>query len=234
MIEAVLLDWGGTLCHYLGAVRLFEDAAGRVGRALGPGEAASLVERLVEVSSLPGIIAAEQLRDVTVEGSRLANLTSLRAIGLDEDFAMAVCDREDEPDAYSPFPDTRTFLEELRRRGLRTAVVSNCGVDIRANFRHHDLDQFIDVYVLSCEHGITKPDTRLFKIALDELGVPAAFALMVGDAAPDAGAVKAGIRTILLPASAPSRRRRERDLGDGLIPPRGLDFVLTALGAIST
>lgn len=228
MIEAVLLDWGGTLCHYVGAVRLFQDAAARIGRPLGFEEAVRLVDRLGEVRSLPDVIAAERVRDLSVEESRLANMVSLRAIGLDEGFAQAICDREDEADAYTPFPDTRDFLLELRRLGMRTAVVSNCGVDIRANFRCHDLDHFIDAYVLSCEHGITKPDPRLFEIALCELEVAADAALMVGDAPPDAGAVKVGIRVILLPPSGPSRQRRDRDLGEGEISSRGFDFVLAA------
>lgn len=230
MIEAVLLDWGGTLCHYLGAARLFEDAASRLGRVMRPGDADRLVERLVEVSTRPDVIEAERGRDLSVETSRRANLVSLRAIGLDDEFAEAICDREDEADAYWPYPDTARFLGTLKNADLRVAVVSNCGIDIRANFDYHDLTGYVDEFVLSCEHGVRKPERRIFEIALDALEVRAADALMVGDALPDAGALAAGIRTILLPPSGPSRQRRERDLGHDNQPDRGLDFVLTALG----
>jgi hypothetical protein len=34
----MLLDWGGTLCRYMGPGALFESAAKRIGRSLGPGE----------------------------------------------------------------------------------------------------------------------------------------------------------------------------------------------------
>ena len=57
------------------------------------------------------------------------------------------------------------------RRGVRMAVVSNIGWDLRPVFRAHGLDPLVDAYVLSYEHGVQKPDPRLFRAACDALGV---------------------------------------------------------------
>jgi putative hydrolase of the HAD superfamily len=60
-------------------------------------------------------------------------------------------------------------------------VVSNIGWDLRPVFRAHGLDPYVDAYVLSYEHGIQKPDPRLFKTACTALGVEPRDVLMVGD-----------------------------------------------------
>ena len=66
--------------------------------------------------------------------------------------------------------------------------MSDIHYDIRDHFRRHDLDQFVDAYVLSFEHGIQKPDAEMFTLALDALGVSADRALMVGDTPANDGA----------------------------------------------
>ena len=69
-----------------------------------------------------------------------------------------------------------------------------------APFDHYGLGQFIDSYTLSFEHGIQKPNPRLFEFALEQLGVTAAESLMVGDRPNrDGGAVAVGITTLILP-----------------------------------
>jgi putative hydrolase of the HAD superfamily len=60
-------------------------------------------------------------------------------------------------------------------------VVSNIGWDLRPVFREHGLDRYVGAYVLSYEHGIQKPDPRLFATACDALGIAPEDTLMVGD-----------------------------------------------------
>jgi putative hydrolase of the HAD superfamily len=60
-------------------------------------------------------------------------------------------------------------------------VVSNIGWDLRPVFREHGLDPFVGTYVLSYEHGVQKPDPRLFATACAELGIAPGNTLMVGD-----------------------------------------------------
>ena len=61
-------------------------------------------------------------------------------------------------------------LGALRERGLGIGVVSNIGWDLRPVFRAHGLDALVDAYALCYEHGVQKPDARLFRAACDALG----------------------------------------------------------------
>lgn len=71
--------------------------------------------------------------------------------------------------------------------------MSNIGWDLRPVFREHGLDGFVDAYVLSYEHGVAKPDERLFRTACEALGVTPRETLMVGDdVRADGGATAAG------------------------------------------
>lgn len=102
-------------------------------------------------------------------------------------------ERHMSPEAWQPYPDAAEVLRGLRRDGVAVGVVSNVGWDLRPVFRAHGLDEFVDVYVLSYEHGIQKPDPRLFRAACAELGHDPAEVVMVGDDRhADAGAAVAG------------------------------------------
>lgn len=81
----------------------------------------------------------------------------------------ALYDRHRTPAAWRPYPDTARTLAALRERGIPVAVVSNIGWDLRPVFRAHGFDHLVDAYVLSFEHGVQKPDPRLFQAACDAL-----------------------------------------------------------------
>lgn len=208
MKRLVLLDWGGTLCGHTGFVEMVESAGARLGRTVDGGE---MLQRLVAAGY------SNPSRDLSVDASRSANVEEMRLAGYDdEELALAIHAREYEPEVMVPFSDTRWFLETVREAGVRRVVVSNCGSDIRQNLRAHGLDELIDDYVLSCEHGVVKPDRRLFEIALGD--TDPADALMVGDSSADAGAIAVGIATVLLPPGLDANL------------PRGFDLVVRALG----
>ena len=96
------------------------------------------------------------------------------------------------------YDDTLPALAELRRHGLRLALVSNGQRDLEEFARHHSLD--IDACVGSLAHGRVKPHRSIFEAALAALDVEAAEAAMVGDSYDDdiAGARALGMRAILL------------------------------------
>jgi len=96
------------------------------------------------------------------------------------------------------YDDTLPALAELRRHGLRLALVSNGQRDLEEFARHHSLD--IDACVGSLAHGRVKPHRSIFEAALAALGAEAAEAAMVGDSYDDdiAGARALGMRAILL------------------------------------
>jgi 2-haloacid dehalogenase len=74
-----------------------------------------------------------------------------------------------------PFPEVRDVLERLKRSGLRTAILSNGSpMMLEAVVRASGLGSLIDA-VLSVEAvGVYKPHPRVYQLAVDRLGVPAA------------------------------------------------------------
>jgi len=100
-------------------------------------------------------------------------------------------------DAY---PDARRCLESLKQKGLTTAILSNGSPEmLDAATRSAGLDTHLD-HVLSVETvGIYKPDSRVYQLAVDEIGVPAAGMLFVSMNAWDAsGAANFGFKVARL------------------------------------
>jgi putative hydrolase of the HAD superfamily len=99
---------------------------------------------------------------------------------------------------FELFEDVLPVLDELRRAGLRIAVVSNGIRDLHAFVAHHRLD--VDAIVDSRSHGRVKPHPTIFQAALAALAVVPADAVMVGDSLEEDvdGARALGMRAILL------------------------------------
>jgi putative hydrolase of the HAD superfamily len=85
------------------------------------------------------------------------------------------------------------------RPHVRIGIVSNNLLDEqREKLALCGFEPFVDALVVSEEAGMSKPDPRIFHLALDRLGVPADSAVMVGDSWPAdiVGARAAGVRAI--------------------------------------
>ena len=70
-------------------------------------------------------------------------------------------------------------VERFRAAGLRTAVLSNSWGPER--YDRTRWDAMFDAVVLSCDHGVRKPDPAIYRIVLEELGLPAAECVFVDD-----------------------------------------------------
>ena len=81
-------------------------------------------------------------------------------------------------EAYS---EVTEVLTELRRRGLRLAICSNWDWDLAEAVDDCGLTDLVDVQVSSAWAGARKPHPRIFRHALEKVGVSAADALFVGD-----------------------------------------------------
>jgi len=96
-------------------------------------------------------------------------------------------------------PGAISSVAALRAAGYTLSIVSNNTrpEQIRKLELMGLLDAFADI-VVSADHGINKPDARLFHIALNRLGVAPTLALHVGDswATDIEGAINAGIRPV--------------------------------------
>ncbi len=90
------------------------------------------------------------------------------------------------------------LLESLRRRGLRTGMVSNFDHRLWPLLESLGLAPLLDTVALPTDAGAAKPDARIFALALQRLGVDAGRALYVGDDADDdvAGARAAGLHAL--------------------------------------
>jgi putative hydrolase of the HAD superfamily len=85
----------------------------------------------------------------------------------------------------------------LKGHGLKTAILSNMGDTILASLeRDFEWLNRFDVLIWSFQHGVGKPDERIFRLTLDKLGVEAGESLFVDDRPRNVEAArKLGIRT---------------------------------------
>lgn len=221
-IEAVLFDFHSTLVDQGDAATWLALAWEHAGRDGDP----AVVLGAAEVSELTAWADRiwEQARDVDPDNRRDLDPASHRSVydalverapHVDAELADAMYATMLE--TWIPYDDTIPLLRALADRGVRTALVSNVGIDVRVVLDRAGLGDLLDEVVLSFEAGVVKPDTVIFATALDRLGVAPERALMVGDSwRDDGGAAQLGIRTLLLP----------RTTG----PAHGLELVLRLVG----
>lgn len=100
-------------------------------------------------------------------------------------------------------PDARPALDELRDAGVRLAVVSNWDCSLPQVLAGLGVADRFDAVSVSAVVGAAKPDARIFRHALDRLGVAPGEALHCGDRAryDCAGARAAGLRAVLVDRS---------------------------------
>jgi putative hydrolase of the HAD superfamily len=79
------------------------------------------------------------------------------------------------------YDDAIPFLQILRSSGVRVALVSNCIENTRLLLADLGIGALADAVVLSCEAGCAKPDPRIYRRALDQLGVTSGAAVFVDD-----------------------------------------------------
>lgn len=101
--------------------------------------------------------------------------------------------------------ETGEALSRLRAAGVRLGVVSNSDGRVAQALESAGLGGHFDVVVDSRLAGVEKPDPRIFRAALDQLGVEPAAALYVGDVyeVDVLGARNAGLDAALVGVSTP-------------------------------
>lgn len=123
------------------------------------------------------------------------------AVGSDADVEEVVAWRlEMARRALVPVAGADATLAELRARGIRLGLVSNCTEEVALVWGDSPFAELFDAAIFSATAGCMKPDPRIYERILVELGVPAAEALFVGDGANDelAGARRVGMRPVLV------------------------------------
>jgi len=105
------------------------------------------------------------------------------------------------------YDDVRDALQALTAQGYRLGLISNSHRPLESFEAHFDLAGLISVRVSSADHGYLKPHPSIFQSALDQMGVAAGQAAMVGDSLSHdiLGARQVGMRGILIArGSAPA------------------------------
>ncbi|MEU1532424.1 HAD family hydrolase [Streptomyces fagopyri] len=192
-IKCVLFDFSGTLFRVESTGSWLRAVLAEAEVTLTEAELTRSAAELEAVGALPGgavparPVPAElaevwRRRDESAAAHRAAFTGASRQVTLpDPALHEALYDRHMRPAAWRPYPDAAEVLAALRGRGVAVGVVSNIGWDLRPVFRGHGLDPYVDAYALSYEHGVQKPDVRLFAAACEALGTEPESTLMVGD-----------------------------------------------------
>lgn len=192
-IRGVLFDFSGTL------FRLEPDLSGltdTTGAPLSGEEQAEVMRRMTAPVGAPGGLPERlreswERRDLDPVLHRELYLTVLRGSGVGN--AETLYDQMCEARSWDPYPDTVEALNALARAGIPVAVVSNIAWQIQPVFDRAGVLDLVDTFVLSYVEGAMKPDTKLFTLACERIGVAPEQALMIGDSKEaDGAAAKIG------------------------------------------
>lgn len=220
MLQAVTFDATHTLIHCPRLGDIYSEVLGRHGIEVESAEALRLIGEVWREMSC----SAEPSRDrfsSHPEGPR----------GWWQRFLERFCEHLDAPppsrfaaaelfhrlgsgESWEVYAEVPEVLDELRACGLRLGVISNWDTRLPEILRQLDLARRFDAVIHSSAVGVEKPDSRIFRRALRELGVEARAALHVGDNRLEdlEGAMGAGMRALLLRRvrRVPERAARER------------------------
>ncbi|HFI0173916.1 TPA: HAD family hydrolase [Streptococcus suis] len=159
MIEWIFFDLGSTLLDEEVAYRYY-------------------IKRCVKKLQLLGIEVSEQSYREKIEDYAQQNLDPIGSTW--QYFAPT----EPRPlwtnEGVRLYPETIDVLEKLSQN-YRLGIVANQSSTARELLKEWGLDSYFQVIILSEEVGIRKPDTRIFKLALEGGGIPADKAVYVGD-----------------------------------------------------
>lgn len=176
-LRAVLFDAGNTLI-FLDYPRLAEGVGRAVGMAL---TADALESRAAEAAAALERGTGTDRERAAAYLEALLLLAGVPHASLD-DARTELYRLHRERNLWSGLqPGTADALARLRAAGLLLGVVSNSDGRVDAALADAGLREYFQVVVDSTLAGVEKPDPRIFRAALEPLGVPAGEALYVGD-----------------------------------------------------
>jgi putative hydrolase of the HAD superfamily len=200
-ITAVLFDLDDTLFDHWACTRAALADLRQRFPALGrmPAEAVEVEHRrLLEELHLHVLAGRMRVDDARIE--RFRRLLGFAGEAADRELAVAAAaaNRGAYLGHWQPVEGAVALLAALHGRTATGIVTNNVASEQRQKIAACGFGPLLDVVVISEEARVTKPDPRIFQLALDELGCPATEAVMIGDAwdTDIAGARAAGIRPI--------------------------------------
>ena len=79
------------------------------------------------------------------------------------------------------YPEACSVLEVLALRGYKLGIIANQAPGTKERLKRYGILHFFDVIVASAEEGVSKPDRRIFEIALQHANCLPEEAVMIGD-----------------------------------------------------
>ncbi len=205
-VKIIFFDAAGTLfglSHGVGEI--YSRYARRYGVVIDPEALDAAFRRCFSEQpplAFPGCSEESQLRRLEFDWWR----TLVRQVfdGIDspffDRFFETVFDYFRRPEAWRVYDDVIPALVELKKQGIRLAVISNFDSRLDQLFDGLGLVAFFEAVHISSRSGAAKPDPLIFKMALEKAQLSPEQAMHVGDSLRDdvGGAVAAGIYPILL------------------------------------
>src|SRR5215831_11819794 len=188
-IQACVFDAYGTLFDFAAAARRCQDELG------------------ADVDRLTALWRDKQLQYTWLRAAQGRHADFWQVTGDALDFALDTLGLE-QPSlrerlmglylALEPFPEVPGVLATLRRAGLKTAILSNgTPAMLDAAVGRAGLGPMFDDVLSVEEVGVFKPDPRVYQLAVDRLGCPAAAIAFQSSNAWDAYAASAfGMRVV--------------------------------------
>lgn len=216
IVRAVLIDLDDTLFDHRHCAReALEGVRDMHGcfAAVDPDTLEQSHSRILEDLHFDVMAGRLELDAARVERFRRLYLSA----GLDADAALAVrtaaAYRERYVQARRAVAGAAEFLEAVRARATVVVVSNNLLEEQQDKLRHCALDRHVDVLVVSEEVGVSKPEARIYEVALERAGARADEAVMLGDSWVNdvEGARAAGIRAVWF-------NRDGRDAPDPAVP----------------
>lgn len=98
------------------------------------------------------------------------------------------------------FEDTLPVLKVLKKKQIKTVLVSNLATPYKQTVTDHNLENYFDSIVFSCDCGLVKPDPLIYQLALDRVNSPTEETIMIGDSHKSdyKGPSEIGIKSLLL------------------------------------
>jgi len=83
--------------------------------------------------------------------------------------------------ALQPRPDAISTVSELKNKGYRIGLLSNCSIEIPILWQETAFADLFDTTIFSSRERLKKPDARIFNLACDRLGTMPACCLYIAD-----------------------------------------------------
>ena len=212
--KAVFFDLGGTLL-VMRRDRIFGKVLGEEGYSVSPGAVHSTYAKVESwwISTYGGNVmspaeTADAYRDLDEKAfsAIFPNASHSEALRVSKQVRKRWPELEHEI-PLELYPDVDRTLSRLKRNGYSMALVSNAPADTGRVVERLGLSKYLNSVIISGAVGYSKPNPKIFDIALREVGVAPTEAVHIGDLyeADIVGARNAGIQGLLIDRDGTNR-----------------------------